>query len=291
MSKIAIITGANQGLGFALAEGLAQRLEARDVVYLTGRDGTRVAAAGRRVRGARAEVRARVLDVRDTAAVNRFANEIEAIHGGVDIVFSNHYQRVLPSDSPAEVVANYVDTNNLGTTRMLRAFSPLLRRGGRLLVVASTLGTLHELPAELHSRFDTETMTLDGVDATMLAWRDAVIDGRAHAEGWPAFINIPSKVGQVAAVRVLARDRRAADLRDGTLVAAVCPGMIDTGASRPWFDMSNAQPPAQATIAPLRLALSSAVDPRFQGELVRFGEVLAWRPQSASAATPVAAGA
>jgi NAD(P)-dependent dehydrogenase (short-subunit alcohol dehydrogenase family) len=182
----------------------------------------------------------------------------------------------MPSDVPAEVVANYVDTNNLGTTRVLRAFAPLLRRGGRLLVVASTLGTLRELPAELHERFDTDTMTLDDVDATMLAWRDAVIDGRAADEGWPEFINIPSKVGQVAAVRVLARDRRATDAEAGTLIAAVCPGMIDTGASRPWFDMTGAQTPAEAAVAPLRLALEPAVDPRFYGELVRFDDVLVW---------------
>lgn len=38
MSKIAVVTGASQGLGFALVEGLAQRLDPSDVVYLTGRD-------------------------------------------------------------------------------------------------------------------------------------------------------------------------------------------------------------------------------------------------------------
>ena len=218
-----------------------------------------------------------MLDVRDGAAVIALAEEVRVAHGGVDIVFSNHYQRVMPSDPPAEVVDNYVDTNNLGTTRVLRAFSPLLRSGGRLLVVASTLGTLHELPARLHGRFDTETMSLDDVDATMRSWRDAVKDGRAAGEGWPEFINIPSKVGQVALVRVLARERRAADLEHGRLVAAVCPGMVDTGASRPWFDMTGAKSPAEAAVALLDLALDPAIDPRHRGELIRFGEVLAWR--------------
>ena len=87
---------------------------------------------------------------------------------------------------------------------MLRAFAPLLRPGGRLLVVASDFGSLRQLPAHLHQRFDTDAISLDDVDATMLAWRDAVVDGRAAEEGWPDWINIPSKVGQVAAVRVLA---------------------------------------------------------------------------------------
>jgi carbonyl reductase 1 len=277
MSRVALVTGANQGLGFALVEGLAEQLEQDDVVYLTGRDAQRVAAAGERIAGARAEVRTQVLDVRDATSVEAVAEQLKADHGGIDILFSNHYARVMPSDSPAEVVGGYVDTNNLGTTRVLRAFAPILRSGGRLLVVASSLGSLRELPARLHKRFDSDALTLGDLDAMMLAWRDAVIDGTAAEEGWPEFINIPSKVGQVAAVRVLARERHVIDSRDRKLIAAVCPGMIDTGASRPWFDMSNAQTPVQAAVALLNLALEPAFDPHFYGELIRFSKVLPWR--------------
>lgn len=35
---VALVTGATQGLGLALVKGLAQRLNADDVVYATGRD-------------------------------------------------------------------------------------------------------------------------------------------------------------------------------------------------------------------------------------------------------------
>lgn len=87
-------------------------------------------------------------------------------------------------------------------------------------------------------------MTLADVDAVMLRWRDAVVEGRAADEGWPDWINIPSKIGQVAAVRVLVRERA------GAVVAAVCPGLIDTATSRQWFDdMSSAQTPAEAAVA------------------------------------------
>jgi carbonyl reductase 1 len=277
MSRVALVTGANQGLGLALVEGLARELQDDDFVYLTGRNPSRVAAAQEQLGDAPATVRTRILDVCDPASIEETASEIAALHGGLDILFSNHYARVMPSDSPAQVVAGYVDTNNLGTTRVLRAFAPSLRSGGRLLVVASTYGSLIALPPRLHSRFDTNTMTLDDLDAAMLAWRDEVMDGRARDEGWPEFINIPSKVGQVAAMRILARDRRALDLADGTLVAAVCPGMIDTGASRPWFDMAGAQTPEQAAAALVRLATDPDPDPAFYGELIRFGRVLPWR--------------
>jgi carbonyl reductase 1 len=216
--------------------------------------------------------------VRDGAAVSAFADAIAARHGGVDIVFSNAAARLTPATPWAELAGPFVDTNNLGATRMLRAFDPILRPGGRLLVVASDFGSLRRLPTHLHARFDTDTMTLHDVDAAMLAWRDAVVEGRAGAEGWPEWINIPSKVGQVAAVRVLARERRAADAQDGTLVAAVCPGLIDTEASRPWFeDMRGAQTSAEAAVAPLSVALDRAADPGFYGQLVHAGRVIPWR--------------
>jgi carbonyl reductase 1 len=276
MSRIAVVTGANQGLGFALAEGLAQRLAAGDVVYLTGRNADRLRDAAARISAPIAAVGTHVLDVRDNAAVAAFADELRQRHNGVDIVFSNAAARLIPHTPWSELIEPFVDTNNLGTTRMLRAFSPILRPGGRLLVVASDFGTLNNLPAALHKRFDTDTMTLDDLDTSMIAWRDAVLDGTAGADGWPEWINIPSKVGQVAAVRVLARGRRDADTPRDTLIAAVCPGLIDTAASRPWFqDMSGAQTPAQAAAEPLRLALDP-VKPDTYGELVQFGRVRPW---------------
>ena len=74
MNRIALITGATRNLGFALAEGLAQRLEPADTVYLTGRDPARVAESVRRLSNARAEVRGEVLDVAKPDAVERFAD-------------------------------------------------------------------------------------------------------------------------------------------------------------------------------------------------------------------------
>jgi NAD(P)-dependent dehydrogenase (short-subunit alcohol dehydrogenase family) len=276
MSRVAVVTGANQGLGFALAEGLAQRLAPGDVVYLTGRSADRLRDAAARITAPTADIDTRILDLRDGAAVVALAGELQQSHGGVDIVFSNAAARLTIDRPPSELIEEFVDTNNLGTTRMLRAFAPLLRPGGRLLVVASDFGTLNNLPSPLHARFDTEVMTLTDVDAVMLAWRDAVLDGTAGADGWPEWINIPSKVGQVAAVRVLAREHRDTDPTRGTLIAAVCPGLVDTAASRPWFaDMSRAQTPAAAAAAPLRLALDPLV-PETYGQLVQFGRVRPW---------------
>jgi len=271
MNTISIVTGATRNLGFYLAQGLAQRRGPGDAVYLTGRDAERVAESVKRVSGAGAEVRGEVLDVSDRSAVERLATSIFERHGGVDIVLSNHYARVQPDDDPAAVIDDYVAVNNLGTTHVLRNFAPLVRDHGRLFVIASRAGSLRALAPALHARFEGAA-SLDDVDGSICAWRDAVRQGRAAGQAWPGWINIPSKIGQVAAVRVLARQRRDDDLRRGILIAAISPGLIDTGASRLWLDMTHARTPEEAAAPVLDLALDPSPDPRFYGELVHLAK-------------------
>jgi carbonyl reductase 1 len=282
-TRTALVTGANQGLGRALVEALAASMEPEDRILLTGRDPARVraaAAAAAAAPGIRARVVGRVVDVRDGGAIDALAAEL----GGVDIVFSNATARMSPDADPADEVDAVAETSNLATSRMLRAFAPRLRPGGSLIIVASALGTLDKLDARVGPRFAAATASLDAVDGLVAEWRDAVHAGRAEQEGFGTWLNIPSKVAQVAAVRAVARERRAADLAEGKLIAALCPGLIDTDASRPWFaDMSQAQTPAEAAAWPVELALSESFDPAFYGELVQFGAVIPWKT-----GTPVA---
>ena len=264
-SRIALVTGANQGLGRALVEELVARMAPHDRILLSGRDPSRVRAAAEAV-GAEG----RVLDVRDGAAIEALAAEL----GEVDIVFSNATSRMSPDADPAAEVDAVAETNNLATSRVLREFAPRMRPGGRLLVVASALGTLDKLDERVRARFAAAATSLDAVDALVAEWRAAVKAGRGEFGTW---LNVPSKVAQVAAVRAVARERRDEDLARGVLVAALCPGLIDTAASRPWFaDMSSAQTPDEAAAWPVELAVGEAFDPAFYGELVQFGRVLPW---------------
>ncbi|WP_369275637.1 SDR family NAD(P)-dependent oxidoreductase [Streptomyces sp. R11] len=277
-SRIALVTGANQGLGRALAEGLAARMHPDDLVLLTGRNHQRVRKAAHEVGllpGTRARVEGRVLDVTDSDAVAALADDLRTRHQGVDVVISNAVARLLPEESQAERADEFIDVSNTATHTILRAFGPILRPGGRLLVVASSLGTLGHLDHRLHHLFDGAS--LDQVEYAVESWRRAIHHRSAQEAGWPVWLNVPSKVAQVAAVRAVAAERRAHDLAAGTLIASVCPGMVDTATSRPWFsDYSQARTPAQAAEAVLDLVFTEHVDPALYGELVRYGKALDW---------------
>jgi carbonyl reductase 1 len=290
--RIALVTGANQGIGYALVEDLAARWTPEDLVLLTGRNPARVAEAAARASAnpaTTARIEGRQLDVTHADAIARLAAELAGQYGGADIVVSNATARITPELPQREQADEFIAVANGGTHAMLRSFSPVLRPGGRLIVVASSLGTLGNLPERLHPLFG-EHASLDDVEALVEAWRTAIHAGTARELGWPEWINIPSKVAQVAAVRAVARERRDHDLAGGTLVAAVCPGLVDTAASRPWFaDFSQARTPAQAAAVLLDFILAEPADPATYGELVRDGRALPWLSGSPSAAN-VAAG-
>jgi carbonyl reductase 1 len=277
-TRIALVTGANQGIGFALVEGLAARMDPDDLVLLTGRHAQRVADTTSIVAaaaGTRSRVEGRMLDVTDADAVARLAAELHERHGGVDIVLSGAVARITPDRPQSEQADEFIDVANGGTHAILRSFGPVLRPGGRLIVVASSLGTLGQLDPRLRPLFDGAS--LDEIEQAVESWRAAIRAATAEEMGWPRWINLPSKVAQVAAVRAVAAQRRETDLPEDTLVAAVCPGLVDTPTSRPWFDdFSRALTPAQAAAAVLDLVLSEHVDPATYGELVRFGRVLPW---------------
>jgi len=58
----------------------------------------------------------------------------------------------------------------------------------------------------------------------------------------------------------------------GVMIAAISPGLIDTGASRPWLDMKGARSPGEAAKPLVDFACESPRDPAFYGELVHLGE-------------------
>ena len=236
------MTGANQGSRVpALAEGPGAAYGHAGDIVTTSPAVAAIACAMRR-RGSPHQSQTsytHVLDVRDGAAGGRAFSQLgpklrDRHLAEVDIVFSNAAARLTPQTPWSELIEPFVDTNNLGTTRMLRAVLPdpaacraPARRGQRLRHAEQPA------PTSLHDRFDTDTMSLDDVGtATMLAWRDA-----QYSRGRPAPRAL-ARLDQHPVPRwvrsppcwcspgTAARPTSEPD----TLIAAVCPGLIDTAA-------------------------------------------------------------
>jgi hypothetical protein len=81
--------------------------------------------------------------------------------------------REITPDLPQEKQADeFIDVANGGTHAMLRSFGPMVRPGGRLIVVASALGTLGNLDERLHPQL--ENASLDEVESLVESWRTAI---------------------------------------------------------------------------------------------------------------------
>ena len=277
MSRVGIVTGSNQGLGLALVRGLCRALGPEATVVLTARDEARGRAALEMLRSEGLSPALARLDVTEEGSVEALARALRERHGGVDLVISNAAARIAREAPPARQVEAFVDTNNHGTHRVIRHLAPLLRDGGSFLVVASAFGSLRNLPPHLHARFDVERCSLEDIERVMDGYVAAVRGGRDREEGWPEWINVPSKIGQVASAKILAREL-GNDPGRRLRVNAVCPGLVDTEASRPWFpDMSAAQSPDQAAADVIWLATLPASAAGPHGELVQHRRVIPWR--------------
>lgn len=139
-TTIALVTGANKGIGF---ETIRQLAELGWTVWLAARDhgrGTRAAAS------LRGDVRFVQLDVTDDASVAAAVDTVTAESGRIDVLVNNAGiggRFVGPEEtSPADFLPVY-GVNLLGPVRVTTAFLPLLRKSQapRLVMVSSGMGS------------------------------------------------------------------------------------------------------------------------------------------------------
>ena len=60
-------------------------------------------------------------------------------------------------------------------------------------------------------------------------------------------------------------------MRRGILIASISPGLIDTGASRAWLDLTGAPQPDEVAGPLIEFSLHPSVDESLYGELVHVG--------------------
>ena len=114
--------------------------------------------------------------------------------------------------------------NYYGTRRMLEAFRPLLREGGRLVGVSSSAGQLGGWSPDLRGRMLAEDLTLAQLDAIAEEFVAAAAEGGHRAAGFPGSAYGASKALMTQLHRVWARDLPSPPY----LCAALCPGLCRT---------------------------------------------------------------
>ena len=130
MAKIALITGANRGLGFETARQLGRK----GITTIVGaRDAAKGEQAAERLRDEGIDAHAVELDVTSGESVRAAAEHIRSEHGTLDILVNN--AGILPEAAAETVDPMNVDlfrvtyeTNVFGAVTVIREFLPLLRR-------------------------------------------------------------------------------------------------------------------------------------------------------------------
>ncbi|MGW5351393.1 SDR family oxidoreductase [Streptomyces sp. NPDC004031] len=143
--KVALVTGANKGIGYEIAAGLGALGWS---VGIGARNEERRAAAVDTLRAAGADVFGVPLDVTDDASVTAAARLVEERTGRLDTLVNNAGITGGGPQEPTTVDVNRVraavETNVIGVIRVTNAFLPLLRRSPspRIVNVSSSVGSL-----------------------------------------------------------------------------------------------------------------------------------------------------
>lgn len=135
--KIAVVTGANSGLGFEASRELARK---GATVVLAVRNTEKGQAALDRIAteipGATLELRR--LDLGSLASVHGFVEEVTADHDHIDILLNNAGIMATPAGETADGFETQIGTNHLGHFVLTEGLMPALERAPAARVVTMT---------------------------------------------------------------------------------------------------------------------------------------------------------
>jgi NAD(P)-dependent dehydrogenase (short-subunit alcohol dehydrogenase family) len=140
-NKVALVTGANKGIGKEIARQLGER---GFTVLVGSRDAERGAVAAKELVAEGLDAVALQLEVTDAASVGAAASEVQATYGRLDVLVNN--AAIVPvgdgavSAVAAGVLRSAFETNVIGLVGVTQAFLPLLRKAGSARIVNLSTG-------------------------------------------------------------------------------------------------------------------------------------------------------
>ena len=147
--KVAIVTGANRGIGFEICRQLAARDDVQ--VLLTARNVTAGQKASASLQEAGGDVHFQQLEVTDQHSIRRLVKSVADHYGRADILINNAAIYLDSGLSVTELdiglVRQTLETNFYGPLRLSQLLAPLMQRHdyGRIVNLSSTMGSLSNM--------------------------------------------------------------------------------------------------------------------------------------------------
>lgn len=272
-NTVAVVAGSSRGIGLETVRQLAK--QGLTVVLTARNHAYGLAIAKSVVDEGYPNVHFHQLDVQSDQSVSLLADWLQNKFGGIDILINNAGVIGAEIDwdfwesrgiSPRALLSNRsftegfnedyenakacMDTNYLGTKRMVKALLPLLKpsfSGSRIVNVSSTGGLLKNLGNEtLRMQLaDVKNLSEETIDGFIDIYLNDEKSGEIEGKGWPARLRayIVSKIALNAYTRLVARDLQKHDDDDHKVyVNCLHPGsFVKTDMTGQGGDMSAAE--------------------------------------------------
>lgn len=210
-TKVALVTGANKGIGYAIAEGLGQL---GYTVIVGARDEIRRDSAVEKLRAADIDAFGVSLDVTSGDSVAAAASTIEENTGRLDVLVNNagisgrtEAGAQDPTTLDLGVMHTVLDTNVFGVVRVTNAMLPLLRRATspRIVNMSSDMGSLTLRTGPILASYASSKSMLNSITTQYArAFTDSNIIINAACPGYTATdftgFNSPRTADQGAAI-------------------------------------------------------------------------------------------
>jgi len=189
LHRVALVTGANRGIGLEIAR---QFTELGIEVILGARNMAQGESAARTLSANGARVSAVELDVTSEATIEKLARKVSSDFGRLDILVNNAAILIddsdLPSEAKPQAIRTTLETNLVGPWLLCQTFIPFMKRNnyGRIVNVSSGAGALSEMAGNLYApAYSISKTALNALTITFaFALRGSNILVNATCPGW-----------------------------------------------------------------------------------------------------------
>ncbi|CAK1542334.1 unnamed protein product [Leptosia nina] len=260
--KVAVVTGANKGIGYGVVKELCMREVKK--VYLTARDVKRGTDAVEALKKEGYDPIFHQLEVTDEESVKKFAEFLKAEHGGIDILINNAAVMTQTFDKVTyEDATRVINVNFYSILLIEKYLFPLLNDNARVVNVSSDCGLLSRLKNKHWiDKLSRKDLKLKDVEEFIHWFLDSVKSNTFNQEDFNITILISYVVSKIALTAYTWIQQRNIDR--GICINALHPGFVTTSMTKNCGMISV----EQASDAPVYLVLDA--DQSLKGKYIWF---------------------